>query len=118
MPGQAQHLVAARTNTEFAKQLMEQGDHLDWAVVAVFYSALHWVDSFLARQQIHPLNHEDRDRYVRRTQLRQIYNEYRRLRLSADESRYSLKPVTGEQVSRLIEADLAAIRDRVEALNR
>jgi hypothetical protein len=64
MPGRAQHLAKARSNAEFSIELLAGGQRLDWSVVAAFYSALHWVDAYLAGQQVHPFNHEDRERYL------------------------------------------------------
>jgi len=36
------------------------GKLLDWAVTALFYAALHYVDAYLAKQEEHPHNHEQR----------------------------------------------------------
>ena len=54
---------------------------IDWAVTILFYSALHYIDAFLAGKNMHPLNHDQRDEEVERNgSISNIYNDYRRLK--------------------------------------
>ena len=50
MPNEADHFSKAAHNEEFVSHLLsdEQTPYLDWAVVGIFYAALHHVDAFLA----------------------------------------------------------------------
>ncbi len=43
------HLFRAESNSEFLNSFdLERAQHIDWALVAIFYTALHYVDSFLS----------------------------------------------------------------------
>lgn len=43
------HLNKARHNHAFIAAFnLKETEFLDWAVVAIFYSALHWIDAYLA----------------------------------------------------------------------
>lgn len=61
MGARAWHIARAKHHKEVADYL--SGPHVDWAAVALFYSALHWVHSSLAdepglaKDERHPRKH-------------------------------------------------------------
>ena len=66
---------------------------LDWVVTAIYYTAVHKVDEYLASQGApeHPVEHKDRRRFVQTTSdLRVISGEYRWLEDRSRDARYSL----------------------------
>ena len=116
MANQQRHLTAARKNEQLARLLLDDPDHFAWSGVVAFYSALHWVDGYLAQFQIHPRNHEDRDDSLHRTALRNVEDSDRRLRTIADDSRYRLLVVSRDTIRSRIDNDLSAIRQQVQSL--
>lgn len=92
MPDKAQHLNRADGNERLARSLdFDDGLQVDWALVILFYSALHYIDSFLAGKNKHPKNHESRDIEVENNgTLNPIYNDYRRLKDVSREARYDI----------------------------
>ena len=65
MPSRADHTAKAEANEQLARYL-EDG-YPDWALTALFYAALHWVDAALDGldgQSVHPRSHRERDRLV------------------------------------------------------
>ncbi len=63
---------------------------LDWAVVAAFYAAVHYVNAYLwERQRYEPHTHEARENAVARAvEVRAAYDAYARLRGLAYRARY------------------------------
>jgi len=49
MPAKDEHLAKARGNESFALSLpLNSNSGVDWALVALFYSAMHYVEAYLA----------------------------------------------------------------------
>jgi hypothetical protein len=92
VPDRAQHLSRAVGNEKLARSLdLDDVLQVDWAIVMLFYSALHYIDSFLAGKNKHPRNHDARDSEVESNgTLNQIYNDYRRLKDGSREARYEI----------------------------
>lgn len=96
MPTAQQHLDGAERNEQFAKSL-ELSDHAqaDWAVTAIFYAALHYVDAFFVSRSDKPAFHTQREGKIRDTpELVGIWMDYRRLKDMSREARYDLAPYT------------------------
>lgn len=80
MPTEAIHQLQAQHNERLSRGLiLLSPPFLDWAVTACFYTALHLVDSHLARLGIHPHNHVGREASIQR-QLPGIRRQYWRLK--------------------------------------
>ena len=61
MPTLNQHLSQAESNERFAEGIAALPTRFpDWEIIALFYSALHYADAFLATQGIHPGSHDSR----------------------------------------------------------
>ena len=88
MPSRDDHLRQAQHNLEFSESL-DPASYPDWLATGLFYTALHYIDAFLATKGIHPGKHDVRDRYVERVQeLKPLYDHYRALKDSSRTARY------------------------------
>ncbi len=81
-----------------------------------FYSALHWVDAFLARSSVHPQSHTERDTYVWRSQLRTIYDQYRTLSDRSREARYDVRAFADDEARMLLSDELTDVRAHARSL--
>lgn len=90
------HLKQAAHNESLYSQLVDT-QFLDWAVTAIFYSGLHYVDGYLATKSLgpkhaHPPTHDVRTPLVaRESNLKHIYSNYRRLKDESEAARYRVK---------------------------
>jgi hypothetical protein len=88
MPSREDHLRQAQHNREFSESL-DPASYPDWLATGLFYTALHYIDAFLATKSIHPGKHDVRDRCVARVQeLRPLHDHYRALKDSSRTARY------------------------------
>ena len=82
-----QHERQAQSNLDLHGDLAERNQHLDWALTALFYAALQYVDAFLPPDN--PRSHSRRNRLVRaRTELAPIWPRYRVLMDRSRDARY------------------------------
>ena len=112
MPSQTEHLAQARRNLEILEQFsFTTCACLDWLVVLAFYTALHWVDAFLATLGRHPKNHFERNRDVS-NYLRDIYAHYTHLYNVSREVRYFAIPYPRRRAryANALRNEFAAIR--------
>jgi hypothetical protein len=64
---------------------------IDWALIATFYAAMHYVESYLATKGQHVRSHTTRDGYVGRdANLKKIYNQYQDLKCYGYNARYEM----------------------------
>jgi hypothetical protein len=95
-----EHIKQARHNEKLAATLAKS-TYLDWAVTAYFYSALHYVQAFLAVHAVACDNHADRLAAMERIpQARKIVPEYQQLVSLSRQSRYDALPVTATYVTK------------------
>jgi hypothetical protein len=76
-------------NEQFTASLRDP--YWDWAVTATFYTALHYVEAYLAKKTppIHSQVHPDRDDNIRRDGvLKQVWSNYRDLKNQSVNARY------------------------------
>ena len=73
---------------------------LDWEVITLFYSALHFLDSFFARAYaIDPIDHMDRKNLVK-TYLRIVERNYRLLYHLSRDARYNEVSVGQREITK------------------
>lgn len=104
VPTRSEHVAKAEGNASFALSLpLKDQPQIDWALVALFYAAMHYVEAFLA-PTTHLKSHESRDKYISRdSHLRGIFKEYSHLKFFGYNARYEVygfkaAQVTGEAV--------------------
>ncbi|SRR6266699_513639 len=88
MPTAAGHLAQADHNEKFYEQI-DRNSFGDWAVTALFYTAVHYVNSYLEAKSQRPANHEERGRLIRsHAKTSGFFNNYERLRVRCWAARY------------------------------
>ncbi|MBC8228582.1 hypothetical protein H8E77_03420 [bacterium] len=122
MPSERIHRMQAEQNERLAKGLVLLSPQLmDWGITACFYTAIHLVDSYLARLGVHPDNHMEREEWIA-YRLRPIQSEYRILKRYSLRARYDaaqMNPATAFQpsfVENLLSVELETIRNYIAQL--
>jgi hypothetical protein len=101
VPSRADHIARAEENEAFAKSLDQAKPlYVDWGITVLFYSALHYVDAYLAIKPLHPPNHDARDTAIQNNgSLSPIYKDYRRLKDQSRAARYEIPNFDRSQFS-------------------
>src|SRR5881398_1448106 len=88
MPPGIDHAQEAIRCEQFATRLQVSGNPFtEWEAVALFYSAMHWLDQYLAAQPNPPRSH--RGRMLRAAAISDdLYNPYRLLEDASIDGRY------------------------------
>lgn len=90
MPTTQEHIEKqsrTRITLSYLQQSHNSPQHADWIVTLAFYKALHVVDSYLAKQGIHPKGHRLRNQQVQ-NHLGNIHREYSALYRASRKARY------------------------------
>ena len=103
MPNTNEHLAKAQGNKTFAYNLsVTTPTAIGWALTALFYSALHYVEAYNAKYHQHFSRHEDLSREIGRNPVLQpIYDDYKDLLAFSWNARY--RPVQYD-AAKLVEA--------------
>lgn len=99
---------------ELRTQISVQPPPLEWAVVAAFYSAVHYVNAYLWEvSRLDPKDHETREKAVQRdSQLRVVASHYSRLSNLGWQARYApVFRIPGPELQVLLNVDLEQVRD-------
>lgn len=93
----------AGLNEQFGEVVLSQEKRFNsWAVTAFFYSALHWVDAYLATLGYHPPRHVERDNFLHRESiLRRIHSDYRHLKTDSVDARYNIRSFRDSEIQLL-----------------
>lgn len=106
MPSQKEHIEKARHNERFFSSFdIKATPFLDWVVSGIFYSALHYVDSYLSIKGEHPLTHGQRTPLIHaaRPDLgRSFFRDYRSLKDDSEQGRYNMRVFTPDEIRRHI----------------
>ena len=114
MPDAQNHVERAERNEAFYNSFaLETTRYRDWAVTALFYSALHYVDARLDAFGIHPEDHGKRGRAVQEKFPLNLYRSYRELQGKSEDARYALIEFDSNSIRDLETRDFAAIREFV-----
>lgn len=119
MPSNLTHRQQAQHNEEFIASFdLDSTPYLDWVVTAIFYAALHFIDSYLATKGIHLSSHRGRDSLIWAVRdLRPIYSAYRRLKHRSEQARYDAVPFSSKQVRGLLNRELTSIKAHLASLS-
>ena len=92
MPHSRTHLNRAIENEQFADSLNSSSSlETDWAITALFYSAVHYVDAYLVVARSKPIDHQERERMIERNgTLSGIFMPYRELKRMSRAARYDI----------------------------
>ena len=114
MAAEQDHVRRAERNLAFYNSFaLDTTPYRDWAVTALFYSALHYVDARLDAFNIHPDNHPERGQAVGEKLSRRLYRSYRELQEKSEDARYRLIDLDSKSIRDLETGDFAAIREFV-----
>ncbi|MGH9691584.1 MAG: hypothetical protein ACRD4C_10965 [Candidatus Acidiferrales bacterium] len=87
MASKEEHLAQAEHNEDFIAAT--DNPFFDWKLIGMFYSALQYVDAYLATQNIHPPDHGDRAKHVSSfAKFASIRSDYRDLKNESRTARY------------------------------
>ena len=110
-----QHLAQADRNERLANIIAALPERFtEWEVTLLFYSALHYVDAFLATQERSPKRHRDRNNLV--ASLTNLGREYQNLFQQSMNSRYHLYTFTPQEVSEIKAEDFDRVKEEVLSL--
>lgn len=119
MPSKPEHLSKAAHNEQFAEKLSKDGQYAnyrDWVVTAYFYSAIHYVEAFLASKSppVHSSRHRIRDDEIATDpQLLPIYDDYRELKDHSSNARYDMWNPTPIDISKYVVPIHGAIKSHL-----
>lgn len=84
------HIEQAEHNKKVAKALLQSSGGRDWAIIATFYSALHYVQASLIDLNVNPLpdNHPDRNEIVYEKHTHSCFYAYKELYEASRKLRY------------------------------
>jgi hypothetical protein len=101
MPTRNDHIGQARHTEQFFSSFdIDKTPFLDWVVNGIFYSALHYLDSYFANKQKHPGDHRGRIDLIKadRDLGRPFYRLYRPLKDDSEEGRYNMRTFTPDEI--------------------
>jgi len=118
VPSKDEHLKKARGNERFAKSLaLTEQPWIDWALTAMFYAAMHYIEAYLATKGQHPKSHMTRDGFVgRESNLRRVFIDYQELKMYGLNARYEMVPFKANDVTDHAAKSLEAIKMHIESL--
>lgn len=114
------HLRASEDHEAFARRALARGDEADlgWALVAVFYAALHCVRAYFATHGAEVSSHEDGERQFRgRPEIMRCFASYKALKEMSEGFRYFHDVIPREQVEKALKS-LAGIKNLVDGQTR
>ena len=88
--------------------------HTEWEVAILFYSALHYVEGFLATQGAHPKSHHERFALV--SNLTGVARYYEILFKRSMNARYHLYEFTPQEVDRIKAGAFRRVKEETLAL--
>ncbi len=114
MPTKAEHQRKAEHDERFVSSLDgATTPYLDWAITALFYSGLHYVEAYFATRGVHSADHRTRDSAVQRDlNIKQLYNDYSELKNFSINARYYMVAFKPDDV-RDLQGRLESIRRHI-----
>jgi hypothetical protein len=110
------HRIKAERNEQFADQL-DKTDPIreSWAVVAAFYSALHYVDQFFAQYGTPCEKHKERnDQFKRDARIKLAYARYSYLSDLSHQARYKVEALPDKAYEKLARPQLVAVKKQID----
>jgi hypothetical protein len=111
-----EHLAQASRNEALAAVLAAAG-YFDWAITALFYAALHHVQSIMIRDGVRVATHAGRDRLmIQHSGLSLVAERYRDLRVFSETARYDMRRYTQYEYQIVRDQYFRPVAERVAAL--
>ena len=117
MPNRTTHETQALHNDRFWQSLdVGTTPYTDWIVNGIFYSAIHWIEAYLATINSHSSSHANRSTIMKGLfWLRDhpdMITDYELLRTESENARYVGRKYTDEEIT----ADLIPALDRIRQI--
>ena len=114
MPTLNQHLSQAESNERFAEAITSLPTRFpNWEIIAMFYSALHYADAFLATQGIHPGSHDSRIASVKLNMS--TWEDYQHLYRLSLNARYNMASPTPAVADAIKTGEFQRVKEEVLA---
>lgn len=115
------HIDGAKANYQRYHRFLQSSEDMGWALVALFYAALHLVQTHAITkcgllQESVPKNHNERIKYVQ-DHLGRIEGDYTMLEEMSKCVRYDLWQPTSEEIATYHDQEFARIRTYLAAQN-
>ncbi len=101
MPEASAHIDKAEHNERLAMAVRGMSpEFLDWVVTAYFYSALHYLEAYLAANPLekHPSTHGERQDYMAHAFSRKNYASFRYLKDKSETARYDTRSFSEQDI--------------------
>ncbi len=118
MPSKEDHVKKAAGNERFALSIsLTRQAGIDWALVVIFYAAVHYVEAYLAKGGQHLRSHTTRDKVVARdATLKHIYSEYHELKFYGFTARYEMYGFTADDFRKEAMTSFMRIKNFIDPL--
>jgi hypothetical protein len=115
VPSRDDHKAKAEHDKQFVDSLeLSTTPYLDWAITALFYAALHFVEAYFATMKRHSPDHRTRDSAIQRdSRIKSLYNDYNELKNYSINARYYMVSFAASDVRRNLLPRLENIRSRI-----
>ena|ERR1700732_1464211 len=116
MPPDDQHRTKAERNEQFADSL-DKTDPIreNWAVVAAFYAALHYVEQFFVKYGTPCFSHDERNNQFKGDKrILNAYKPYSYLSHLSHQARYKLEPLPIEAYNKYAKPRLLAVKQQID----
>ncbi len=118
MPSKQEHITKAAGNAALALSMpLNNQTQIDWALVILFYAALHYVEAYLSTLDQHLRSHTTRDNAVGRdSNLKKIFLEYQDLKFYGYNARYETSGFKAHDVTDIAAKNFAKIEAQLKPL--
>jgi hypothetical protein len=102
VPTKDEHVKKADENEKLAATMQPSNQaSINWKLVILFYTALHYVEAYLAKQMnFHLRSHTTRDGWItKEANLRKVRTEYFHLKFFGYNARYEADSFTAKEVA-------------------
>lgn len=116
MPREDEHRLRSRRNEEFAASLdISDPINENWAVVALFYSALHYVEAYFVRFGGGCVEHKQRnERFKADVGIRYAYENYKYLQTLSHTARYQCSGLPDKAYEQASKIHLTAVKKQID----
>lgn len=118
MPSKDQHVTKADGSAALASSfVLDNQSRIDWALVMLFYAAMHYVEAYLAKSNVHLRSHTTRDNAISRdAALRKIFKEYSDLKYFGYNARYEVSGFKATDVTNVALKHYTTIKNHLSPL--
>jgi len=100
VPDEAAHTLQASRNEKVYTDILggQNAKYSEWAITALFYAAVHRVETYLASKQVHPEGHALRLRALNRVGKQEASNTLQALQRTSEQARYQCARFSSEEI--------------------